>query len=264
MLEHPRGVAQFGSALAWGARGPGFKSRRPDGISTVRPLIVIPTYNERVNLRRLVPRIRKAAPRAALLIVDDASPDGTAAFARRLGRGVHVLPRPAKLGLGTAYLDGFRWGLRHGYDPVLQMDADGSHDPATLPVMLAALARADAVVGSRYLGGIRVMNWPWMRLFLSYFANAYARLVTGVPLTDLTGGYNGWRAGLLKRLGLDRMRCNGYAFQIELKERARRAGARFVEVPIVFTGRVEGESKLSRSVVWEAIFAVWRLRLGWG
>jgi dolichol-phosphate mannosyltransferase len=175
---------------------------------------------------------------------------------------MHVVSRPAKLGLGTAYRDGFRWGLAHGFDPIIQMDADGSHDPAELPAFADRLRRADAVVGSRYLGGIRVMNWPWMRLLLSYFANWYARLVTGVPLTDLTGGFNGWRAGLLRRIRPERLRCNGYAFQIELKFRALRARARFAEVPIVFTGRVEGESKLSRSVVREAIFAVWKLRLG--
>jgi len=229
----------------------------------MKTLIVIPTYNERQNLQRLVPRIRKALPGATMLIVDDGSPDGTARYARSLGSRVHVLSRPSKLGLGSAYVAGFRWGIAHGYDPVIQMDADGSHDPAMLPFIETRLRKADAVVGSRYVGGIRVMNWPWMRLFLSYFANWYARLITGVPLTDLTGGYNGWRAELLRRINLDRMRCNGYAFQIELKFRARRTGARFAEIPIVFNGRMEGESKLSRSVVWEAIFAVWRLRLRW-
>jgi dolichol-phosphate mannosyltransferase len=228
----------------------------------MRPLIVIPTYNERRNLSVLAPVVLKTVLRASLLVVDDASPDGTAGLVRSLARRhrgrVHLLSRPAKLGLGTAYVAGFRWAIDHGYDPIIQMDADGSHDPAALP----GLRSADAVVGSRYLAGLRVINWPWLRLLLSLLANRYARLVTGVPLTDLTGGFNGWRAHILRRIGLGRIRCNGYAFQIELKLRCRRAGGRIAEVPIVFTGRVEGESKLSRSVVFEAVWAVWRMRLG--
>jgi len=230
----------------------------------MRPLIIIPTYNERRNLSALVPVVLRTARGSTILVVDDASPDGTAALARTLGRRyrgrVHLLSRQGKLGLGTAYVAGFRWALGHGYDPVIQMDADGSHDPSALPVFLRALRNADAVVGSRYLAGLRVINWPWLRLLLSMIANRYARAVTGVPLTDLTGGFNGWRARILHRIGLNRLRSNGYAFQIELKARCRRAGGRIAEVPIVFTGRMEGESKLSRSVVFEAIWAVWRLR----
>jgi len=231
----------------------------------MRPLIVIPTYNERRNLAALVPVVLRTVPRASILVVDDSSPDGTAAFARRLARRrqgrIYVISRPRKMGLGTAYVEGFRWALRHGYDPIIQMDADGSHDPASLPAFLAELRHADAVVGSRYLRGLRVINWTWPRVLLSILANRYARLVTGVPLTDLTGGFNGWHSGILRRIGLDRIRCNGYAFQIELKTRCRQVGGRITEIPIVFAGRVEGESKLSRLVVFEAVWAVWRLRL---
>lgn len=235
----------------------------------MRPLIVIPTYNERRNLAHLLPRIAAAAPRAVVLVVDDASPDGTARWVkaemrRRRGR-LFLLERPAKMGLGTAYVAGFGFALaRGGFDPVIEMDADGSHDPAALPRFLDELRRHDAVVGSRYLDGVRVMNWPWIRLFVSLAANWYARLVTGIPLTDLTGGFNGWRRRTLQQIGLDRVRCSGYAFQIELKYRCRRAGGRIKEIPIVFTGRVEGESKLSRTVMVEAIWAVWRLRFGFG
>lgn len=232
----------------------------------MRPLIVIPTYNERRNLALLVPRIFSFVRTASILVVDDSSPDGTAAQARTLSRKyrgrIHVLSRPGKQGLGSAYVAGFRWALARNYDPVIQMDADGSHDPAALPAFLTGLRKHDAVVSSRYLRGLRVINWPWHRLMLSMWANRYARLVTGTPLTDLTGGFNGWRRALLARIRPETLRCGGYAFQIELKHRARLAAARFQELPIVFAGRVEGESKLSRSVVGEAIWAVWRMRFG--
>ncbi len=232
----------------------------------MRPLIVIPTYNERRNLALLVPRIFSHVRSASILVVDDSSPDGTAAQARSLGRRypgrIHLLSRPGKLGLGSAYVAGFKWALARKYDPVIEMDADGSHDPAALPAFLAGLKKKDAVVGTRYLRGLRVINWPWHRLMLSMWANRYARLVTGVPLSDLTGGFNGWRRAILARVDPDRIWCGGYAFQIELKHRCHQAGGRFQEVPIVFAGRVEGESKLSRSVVWEAIWAVWRMRFG--
>jgi len=231
----------------------------------MRPLIVIPTYNERKNLQILVPQIFKAVPKASILVVDDASPDGTAWFARRMARRyprrIYVLRRTEKRGLGSAYVAGFRHALLSTeFDPIIQMDADGSHDPSALPVFLQALKRVDVVVGSRYFHGLRVINWPWSRVFLSLAANWYAKVVTGVPITDLTSGYNGWRRRILKRVHLDQLRCNGYAFQIELKYLCHRMGARIREVPIIFAGRVEGESKLSRSVVFEAIWAVWRMR----
>ena len=232
----------------------------------MNPLIVIPTYNERKNLEALVPRIFRVLPHASILVVDDASSDGTARSALRLGRKyggrIRVISRPGKLGLGSAYIRGFQHALESGsHDPIIQMDADGSHDPASLRDFLQAFRKADVVVGSRYLDGVRVMNWTWYRLLLSCSANWYARLVTGMPVTDLTGGFNGWRRHVLERAGLGRLRCSGYAFQIELKHAAWRAGARVREVPIVFAGRVEGESKMSRTVVLEAILAVWRMRL---
>jgi len=231
-----------------------------------RPLVIVPTYNERANLALLVPKILVSLPNSAVLVVDDASPDGTARIAEGLARRhpgrIWVLKRPRKLGLGSAYVDGFRFALRGRFDPVIQMDADGSHDPAALADIRRALGRADVAVGSRYLGGLRIMNWPWTRLLLSVGANWYARLVTGVPIHDLTGGYNGLRRRILERLDLNRLKCNGYAFQIALKFNCRRLGARLVEVPVTFTGRMRGESKLSRAVFLEAVFAVWRLRFG--
>ncbi len=230
-----------------------------------KPLVVIPTYNERANIQRLVPEILRALPRGHVLVVDDASPDFTASAVHGLmhryrGR-VHILQRPFKAGLGSAYLRGFRFARKYRYDPIIQMDADGSHDPAVLPRMVRRLSGMDAVVGSRYLGVAGVRNWPWSRILLSILANGYARLITGTPLTDLTGGYNAWRRDQLTAVRLRNIRCNGYAFQIELKHRCWRQGGRISEMPIVFTGRREGESKLSRSVVLEAIVEVWRMRL---
>jgi dolichol-phosphate mannosyltransferase len=185
-----------------------------------------------------------------------------ARLARKHPGRIWVIKRPRKMGLGSAYVEGFRFALRGRFGPVIQMDADGSHDPAALPGINRALSRADVAVGSRYLGGLRIMNWPWTRLLLSVAANWYARLVTGVPVHDLTGGFNGLRRGILEKLDLDRLRCNGYAFQIALKYHCQRLGGRLVEVPITFAGRMRGESKLSRAVFLEAVFAVWRMRFG--
>jgi dolichol-phosphate mannosyltransferase len=231
----------------------------------VKPIVVIPTYNERESIGSLLPEIMRTVPGIHVVVVDDSSPDGTGALVRRLARRysgrVHLISRPAKLGLGSAYVAGFRFALKKGiYDPVIQMDADRSHDPRMLPKMIKQIACYDAVVGSRYHGGIRVINWSWRRLLLSVFANWYARLVTRLPLTDLTGGYNAWRRDLLSRIGMGALRCNGYAFQIELKHHCHRLGGRAIEIPIIFTGRMEGKSKLSRSVVLEATLSVWRMR----
>jgi dolichol-phosphate mannosyltransferase len=233
-----------------------------------RALVVVPTYNEAPNLANLVPQILAQDPRLEVLVVDDASPDGTGQIADGLVRDnprVHVLHREGKLGLGTAYLAGFRWALDQGYDYVFEMDADFSHDPAHLPQFLKAAASADLVLGSRYLGGkVTVVNWPIGRLMLSYWANVYARWVTGLRIWDLTGGFKCFRSRVLQAIDLSQVRSNGYAFQIEMSVRAWRKGFKLAEVPIVFVDRTEGQSKMNKKIVREAIWMVPRLRLlGW-
>jgi dolichol-phosphate mannosyltransferase len=230
-----------------------------------RALVVIPTYNEAANLPQLVPQVLAQDSRLEVLVVDDASPDGTGQLADGLAQReprVHVLHREGKLGLGTAYIVGFRWALEHGYDYVFEMDADFSHDPAHLKEFLKAAATADLVLGSRYLGGrVTVVNWPIARLMLSYWANVYARWVTGLRIWDLTGGFKCFRTKVLQAIDLSQVRSNGYAFQIEMSVRAWRKGFRLAEVPIVFVDRTEGQSKMNRRIVREAIWIVPRLRL---
>ena len=231
-----------------------------------RALVVVPTYNEATNLPGLVPQILAQDARLEILVVDDNSPDGTGGIADGLAAGqgsrVHVLHRPGKAGLGTAYLAGFRWALERGYDYVLEMDADFSHDPAHLKQFLKAIADADLVLGSRYLHGkVTVVNWPIARLLLSYFANVYARLVTGLRIWDLTGGFKCFRRRALETIDLDSVHSNGYAFQIEMTFRAWRKKLKLAEIPIVFVDRTEGHSKMSRAIVREAIWTVPRLRL---
>jgi dolichol-phosphate mannosyltransferase len=230
-----------------------------------RALVVIPTYNEAPNLPNLIPRILQQDPRLEILVVDDNSQDGTGRLADELaGREprVHVLHRPAKLGLGTAYLTGFRWALERGYDFVFEMDADFSHDPDHLPLFLKAITEADLVLGSRYLGGkVTVVNWPIGRLMLSYWANVYARWITGLKIWDLTGGFKCFRRSVLEAIDMSQVRSNGYAFQIEMSVRAWRRGFRLTEIPIVFVDRTEGQSKMNRRIVREAIWMVPRLRL---
>ena len=230
-----------------------------------RALVVIPTYNEAPNLPNIVPQVLAQDPRLEVLVVDDGSPDGTGQIADRLAQEsprVHALHRESKLGLGTAYIAGFRWALERGYDYVFEMDADFSHDPAHLPAFLKAVANADLVLGSRYLGGkVTVVNWPMGRLMLSYFANVYARWVTGLRIWDLTGGFKCFRSRVLQAIDLSRVRSNGYAFQIEMSVRAWRKGFKLAEVPIVFVDRTEGQSKMNRKIVREAIWMVPRLRL---
>ncbi len=230
-------------------------------------LVIIPTYNERENLPRIVPIVLRTSAEAHVLVVDDASPDGTGAVADDLAahhpERVHVLHREGKAGLGPAYLAGFRWALDEGYAAVLQMDADLSHPPAMIPTMVGELRRAgvDFVVGSRYMGGrVTVVNWPMGRLLISYFGNAYARFVTRLPISDATGGFNLYADKALQALPLDRIASTGYTFQIELKLRAWVRGFRFAEVPIVFTERDHGESKMSKRIVLEAVWKVWKLR----
>lgn len=231
----------------------------------MKALVVVPTYEERDNLARLVPRVLAQDPDLHLLVVDDASPDGTGALADALAAReprLHVLHRPAKLGLGSAYVEGFRYALREtDARHVIQMDADLSHDPDAIPALLAAAKECDVAVGSRYVDGIRVINWPLRRLLLSVGANLYAALVTGVRLRDLTSGFKCYRRTALETLPLDRIRSDGYAFNIEMVVRAARRGLRIQEVPIVFSDRIDGRSKLSRRIVLEAVWLVWWLRI---
>jgi dolichol-phosphate mannosyltransferase len=229
-----------------------------------RALVIIPTYNERVNLPIIVPQVLEQDPRLEVLVVDDNSPDGTGGLADELAAAdarVHVLHRQSKEGLGRAYLAGFRWALEREYDLVLEMDADRSHDPKYLPALLAATEEAEVVIGSRYKNGVNVINWPMSRLLLSYFANKYAHWVTGLPLSDATGGFKCFRSVVLRSIDLDAVKSNGYAFQIEMSFRAWKKGFRLAEVPIVFTDRVEGHSKMSKRIVREAVWMVWWLRI---
>lgn len=225
----------------------------------------MPTYNEAGTLAGLVPRVLEQDPRIDVLVVDDASPDGTGAVADDLAarqRRVQVMHREGKLGLGTAYLQGFRHGLEQGYEYFLEMDSDLSHDPQYLPDLLGAVdTGADLAIGSRYVRGVNVINWPMSRLLLSYYANKYARWVTGLPLTDATSGFKCFRRRALEAIDFDRVGSTGYAFQIEMDFRAWKAGMELVEVPIVFTDRTRGESKMSGAIVREAIWRVWALRL---
>jgi dolichol-phosphate mannosyltransferase len=229
-----------------------------------RALVVVPTYNERVNLPLIVPQILAQDPRIEALVVDDNSPDGTGALADELAAAdprVHVLHRPGKSGLGKAYLAGFRWALERGYDLVFEMDADFSLGPKFLPAFLDAARNADLVIGSRYKTGVNVINWPISRLLLSIGANQYARWVTGLPLSDSTGGFKCFRRQVLEAIDFDRVRSNGYSFQIEMSFRAWKKGFRLAEIPIVFTDRVEGQSKMNGRIVREAVWMVWWLRL---
>jgi len=230
-----------------------------------RALVLIPTYNEAVNLPKLVPLVLAQDGRLEVLVIDDNSPDGTGRIADGLAGAdsrVHVLHREAKLGLGKAYLEGFRWAIEHGYDYVFEMDADFSHDPVHLTEFLRAAADADLVLGSRYLDGrVTIVNWPMSRLLLSYFANVYARRVTGLRIWDLTGGFKCFRRRVLEAVDLSQVESNGYAFQIEMSVRAWRKGFRLAEIPIVFVDRTEGQSKMNRAIVREAIWMVPRLRL---
>ena len=231
--------------------------------TTGRLLVVMPTYNEAATVRKVVERVRAAVPAADVLIVDDSSPDGTGEIADSLAEldsHVHALHRARKEGLGTAYVSGFRWGLERAFDTFVEMDADGSHQPEELPNLLAALRDADVVLGSRYVAGGRVVDWPWHRELLSRGGNRYSRIALGVPLRDITGGYRAYRASALRRLELATVASAGYCFQVDLAWRAVRSGLRVAEVPITFVERTEGASKMSGAIVREALWQVTR----WG
>jgi len=228
-----------------------------------RVLVVVPTYDERLNLEPVVERVRRAVPTADVLVVDDASPDGTGEIADRLAaedRQVHVLHRVGKQGLGSAYLSGFGWGLQRGYDVLVEMDADGSHQPEQLPDLLAALEDADLVLGSRWVPGGSVVNWPRSRELLSRGGNTYVRVALGLGLRDATGGFRAFRRETLDKLDLDAVASQGYCFQVDLARRAVSQGLRVVEVPIEFVEREHGVSKMSGAIVREAL---WRVTV-WG
>ncbi len=232
----------------------------------LKTLVVIPTYNERENLPRIVPLVLDTDESVDVLVVDDGSPDGTGAIADGLAaqwpERVHVLHRSGKEGLGRAYVDGFRWALSRTYARICEMDADLSHPPGSLPALIAAASTHDFVIGSRYVGGrVTVVNWPMARLLVSYFGTVYARVITGLPTTDATGGFNLFNRRVLEAIDLDRIESNGYTFQIELKFRSWKNGFNFAEVPIVFTERDQGDSKMSKRIVAEAVWKVWKLRL---
>lgn len=227
-------------------------------------LIAIPTYNERQNVPGVVQKIFEHAPAVEILFADDNSPDGTGELLDQMAAAdprIHVLHRPSKQGLGRAYTAAFGWALKRNYQFIFEMDADLSHDPAEIPHFLDAARTADLVLGSRYINGIRVMNWPLKRLMLSRAAGIYVRLITGMPFTDPTSGYKCYRRAVLEHIPLDRISSNGYAFQIETVHYAWRLGFRVVEIPIVFEERTAGSSKMSGAIVLEALWMVWRLLL---
>ena len=224
-----------------------------------RLLVVIPTYNEAATIRKAVEGVRSTVSTADVLVVDDSSPDGTGEIAdglAELDERLHVLHRPVKEGLGRAYAAGFRWGLERAFDTFVEMDGDGSHRPEELPRLLAALADADLVLGSRYVRGGRVVDWPWHRSVLSRGGNLYTRLALGIPLHDATGGYRAYRASALRQISLDTVASAGYCFQVDLAWRAVRAGLRVTEVPITFVERTDGTSKMTGAIVREALWQV--------
>jgi len=229
-----------------------------------KALVIIPTFNESENIERIINKVFEYTPDIHILVVDDNSPDGTADLVKNLQKQfptVHLLQREKKDGLGQAYLAGFKFALQNGYEYIFEMDADFSHDPKEIPNFLQAIDEADLVLGSRYIRGVNVVNWPLKRLLLSYFANVYTRFVTGMPVRDATGGYKCFRREVLEKLDFDRIHSSGYAFQIELTYKAWRKGFKVKEIPIIFVDRVYGQSKLSRAIMWEAMFLVWKLRL---
>ena len=262
------GVPLGAPAGAWHAfmpRRPIPKNLRYKSELSLKAVVVIPTYNERDNLERLARQILSQDQAIHLLVVDDNSPDGTGELADRLAAEtsrVSVLHRAGKLGLGSAYREGFRLALDMGADLVVQMDADFSHDPAVLPVFFEAMRESDLVIGSRYLNGVSVVNWPLRRLMLSYFASVYTRVITGLTISDCTSGFKCFRRSALEAIDLDRVRSDGYSFQIEMNFRCVERGFRVTEVPIIFIDRHAGSSKMSKRIVREAILMVWKLKFG--
>lgn len=232
-----------------------------------KTLVIVPTYNEGNNISRLIDQVMSLDESVHLLVIDDGSPDGTADIVKekqqRLDARLHLIERSGKLGLGTAYVRGFKYALDHDYEFICEMDADFSHDPEDLPTLIETVktGEADVAVGSRYANGISIINWPLSRLILSYSANLYARYITGLPIFDTTAGFKCIHRKVLEGISVDKIRSNGYAFQIELHYRAWKAGFDLKEVAIIFREREEGVSKMSKAIVWEAIWRVWTLKL---
>ncbi len=227
-------------------------------------IVVIPTYNEIENIERLLDLIHSIEPTMSILIVDDNSPDGTANVVKKrmeTDSQLHLLQRPSKMGLGTAYCEGFQYALKNGFQTIFQMDADFSHDPKDLLRFIETLEDYDIVLGSRYVRGVNVVNWPMSRLLLSYFANYYTRIITGMPVKDATGGFKGFRADILNQIDFTKIKSNGYAFQIEMTFRLWVKGAKIKEIPIIFIDRLNGVSKMSKNIVYEAAFLVWKLKI---
>ena len=229
-----------------------------------KALVITPTYNEAANIPSLIPKVLHQSSDLEILIVDDNSPDGTAAAVKTMRKNnprIHLIERPGKMGLGTAYVAGFKFAIENGYDYVFEMDADFSHNPKELLNFLVKIQEYDLVIGSRYCRGVSVVYWPFRRLLLSYFANLYTRIVTGMPVRDATGGFKCYRRAVLESIRLDEIRSNGYAFQIEMNFKAWKKGFRLTEIPIIFVDRDRGESKMSKNIVYEAAFMVWKLKL---
>jgi len=229
----------------------------------MKSIVVIPTYNEIDNIKNIIYAVLEAVPSINVLIVDDNSPDGTAAAVDEMKKQdarIHLLKRPGKMGLGTAYCDGFTYCLEQNFDIICQMDADFSHDPKDLPRLIAETKDNDLVIGSRYISGVNVVNWPLSRLILSYGASIYSRIITGLKIKDTTGGFKCFRAEMLQKIDLKKIRSNGYGFQIEMNYKTWKKGGRIKEVSIIFIDRRSGVSKMNKSIIWEAVFLVWKLR----
>ena len=236
----------------------------------MKTLIITPTYNERKNIEIFINQVVDINPEFHLLVIDDNSPDKTAEIVVKMqlsNPNISLINRPIKNGLGTAYLEGFEWAIKRGYDFIVQMDADLSHDPRDIPRLIKSLDNHDLVIGSRYVKGVSVVNWPIRRLLLSYGANLYSRVITGMPINDSTGGFKAWRIDLLKKINFHKVKSQGYSFQIEMNFRAWILNAKINENSIIFVDRTIGESKMSKTIMYEAIWMVWRLRIwkifGW-
>lgn len=229
----------------------------------MKTIIIIPTYNEIDNIERIINTVLNIQNDLNVLIVDDNSPDGTANTVREKysdDKRIHLIVRKEKMGLGTAYIEGFKYALEKGFDYIFEMDADFSHNPEDIPRFLETIKDYDLVIGSRYITGVNVVNWPLSRLFLSYGANVYTRIITGMPIKDATGGYKCFRADALRKIDLNKVKTNGYGFQIEMNYRLWKSGAKIKEIPIIFIDRRSGVSKMNKKIIYEAIFLVWKLK----